>query len=261
MDGSYINFFNYNGNWIFSSRGSFSSEQAILANKIFNEKYFNKVILNPEYNYIMELIGIDNRIVIYYPNNDLVLLTCFSKENKEINIYSEEFNGFNKVKKYDGIIDYKKIKALISDDTEGYVIRFKNGFRMKIKGDEYCRLHSIITNVSNIVIWKHMKDGLPFEELLDRVPDEFYNWVLKTKNELEDNYYAIECPLLKEFVEIYYFNGSYNRTKFAKAVLESKSKHKSILFSLFDNKKYNQVIWKAIRPTFSKPFRDGYDTD
>lgn len=110
MDGSYINFFYYNNEWIFSSRGSFISDQAILAHNIFNEKYINKVNLNPKYNYIMELIGKDNIIVILYPENDLILLACFSIENKEIDIYSKEFDGFNKVKNMMELMIIKKLK-------------------------------------------------------------------------------------------------------------------------------------------------------
>ena len=45
---------------------------------------------------------------------------------------------------------YDLLKEEISKDKEGYVIRFKNGFRMKIKGEEYKRLHKILTNISNL---------------------------------------------------------------------------------------------------------------
>lgn len=259
MDGSYINFFHYNNEWIFSSRGSFTSDQAILANKIFNEKYLNKVSLNINYNYIMEVIGIDNIIVILYPENDLILLTCISNENKEIDIYTEEFNGFNRVKKYNGINDYKKIKELISDNAEGYVICFKNGFRMKIKGDEYCRLHSIITNVSNIVIWEHLKDKLPLEELLNKVPDEFNLWVKNIISTLHNAYNEIERSAMKEFFEIYYQVDINNRKEFAEKAV--KARYTGIIFSLLDKKNYENYIWKAIRPKYSKPFRDGYDLD
>ena len=65
--------------------------------------------------------------------------------------------GMEIVKRYDGINDFVNIKNLISNDKEGFVIRFKNGFRMKIKGDEYIRLHKIVTNISNRDIWEYLK--------------------------------------------------------------------------------------------------------
>ena len=99
MDGSYISLFIYNNEWIFSSRGSFTSDQAVLAKKVFNLKYLNNVLLHNDRNYIMELIGCNNIIVIHYPENDLILLTSIiTKTGEESNIYDKSFNGFNRLK-------------------------------------------------------------------------------------------------------------------------------------------------------------------
>jgi RNA ligase len=54
MDGSYIILFNYKGEWVFASRGSFTSEQAIKAKEISNN--FNLHKLNKDYTYIFEII-------------------------------------------------------------------------------------------------------------------------------------------------------------------------------------------------------------
>ena len=74
--------------------------------------------------------------------------------------------GFRIVKKYDGINEYTTLKLMVSNDDEGFVVRFKNGFRMKIKGEEYCRLHSILTNISSRNIWEHLKNNDSFDEIL-----------------------------------------------------------------------------------------------
>ncbi len=145
------------------------------------------------------------------------------------------------------------LKEEISKDKEGYVIRFKNGFRMKIKGEEYKRLHRILTNISNRDIWEYLKDGKPLDEILDKVPDEFYNWVKETKNTLETDYSKIE----NEYIWIYKIlsrdekiNG---RKIFAEYAL--KYKHPSILFSMYDNRDYKNIIWKILYPNYSKPFK------
>ena len=52
----------------------------------------------------------------------------------------------------------------IPKDKEGYVIHFKNGFRMKIKGNEYKRLHRILTGISNRDIWAYLRDEKPFPD-------------------------------------------------------------------------------------------------
>jgi T4 RnlA family RNA ligase len=258
IDGSYITMFLYNKEWIFASRGSFASDQAILAKKIFSDKYKNKVLLNENYNYIMELIGKDNKIVVDYPENDLILLVCFSvKDGNEISIYNENFNEFNRVKKYDGVKDYEILKSLIPDNAEGFVIKFKSGIRMKIKGTNYLRLHKILTNVSNIKIWEYLKNNGNFNELITNVPDEFYQWLQKVKISLQQAFNNIERLALKEFMEIYHVNNITDRKIFAMEAL--KSKYSSILFKLYDKKPYDELIWNIIKPVYSKPFRDGFE--
>jgi hypothetical protein len=56
---------------------------------------------------------------------------------------------------------------------------------MKIKGSEYVRLHKILTNISNRHIWECLKDKKPLDEIIEKVPDEFYNWVKETKENFE----------------------------------------------------------------------------
>ena len=54
MDGSCIILFNYKGEWVFASRGSFTSEQAIKAKELSNN--FNLHKLNKDYTYVFEII-------------------------------------------------------------------------------------------------------------------------------------------------------------------------------------------------------------
>jgi len=251
MDGSYINLFEYNSEWIISSRGSFISDQSVLAKQIFDEKYKNKVLLNKNYNYILEVIGKDNVIVLIYPENDLILLACTSRETgEEIDIYNDEFNGFNWVKIYDGINDYKVLKQLISDDKEGYVIKFKSGLRMKIKGSNYCRLHNIVTNISNVGIWEMLKDGKDLSEIIEEIPDETYDKIKLIISELKSLYSSIEATSLTQYNRIYYGDGKRERKEFALDAL--KSDFSGILFNIYNKKDYSEQIWKLIKPKFCK---------
>lgn len=81
------------------------------------------------------------------------------------------------VKRYDGIKDLQQLKEQEEENKEGFVVRFKNGFRVKMKFAEYVKLHR---GVSNVRIWEFLSEGKSFEELLEKVPDEFYNWVKNT---------------------------------------------------------------------------------
>lgn len=210
-------------------------------------------------------MGGRNRIVVDYGNmEELVLLGAIHTESGEEMKYDSltEINGhsfgFPIVQRYDGLKDFDKMKALNTDNKEGFVILFTNGFRMKVKFEEYVRLHAIVTNVSNKIVWAHLRDGLSFEEMLDKVPDEFYDWVEDTKIMLERAYDAIELECFKKHNEISLEMGKLDtNTKKDFALRAVKFKYSGILFSMFDDKDYSKAIWNIIKPAYAKPFKDG----
>jgi RNA ligase len=201
-----------------------------------------------------------------YDFEDLVLLAAINTNSgDEVNIHNNinedirlnnlfENLGFKLVMVYKTWGEgYDLLKEEISKDKEGYVIKFKNGFRMKIKGVEYVRLHKILTNISNRDIWEYLKDDKPFDEILDKVPDEFYSWVKDTKENILNNFKQIEGEYQWIFKVIMRAENSEDRKTFASFAL--RHKHPSILFSMFDNKDYKHIIWKIIYPNYSKPFK------
>jgi RNA ligase len=263
MDGSLIIVFYYKPRmeWIVASRGSFISEQALEAQKMLKASVLDK--LNTECTFLFEVLYPENRIVVDYGNRrELVLLTRIVTETGVEALYEELVEQYSKyftvVKKFNvKINDLIDLKKLEKDNSEGFVVKFKNGFRVKVKFAEYVRLHGILTNVSNVVVWEHMMNGYDFDELLDRVPDEFYDWLKRVSNSLQLAYNEIERETLKEFVRIYHINNVSDRKEFAAEAL--KSEYRSILFKLYDKRPYDEIIWKLVRPDYSKPFRDGYD--
>ena len=101
-----------------------------------------------------------------------------------------------------------------------------------------------------------MRDNYEFDDLLERVPDEFYDWLKRTANKLQSEYNEIERLSLLEFVRIYHVNEITERGQFAE--IAKLSDNRAILFKLYDKRPYADIIWKMIRPTYSKPFSDGY---
>lgn len=257
LDGSLGILFWYQGKWILASKGSFISDQAIKGKNILNSKY-NVEPIPKGYTTLVEIIYPENRIVCSYGNDEvLVVLSMVSNASgKELDYDSllkiNEETGLPVIKKYDGIQDYKTLKTLISKDREGYVVRFRNGFRIKIKGDEYVRLHRILTGFSNVDIWEYLKDKKDLNELLDKVPDEFDAWVRNTVNELNSQFEGIEKEYQWIFKVTKRVEGIEDRKIFAEYAM--RYKHPSILFSMLDNKNYDEIIWKLIRPQYSKPF-------
>ncbi len=194
----------------------------------------------------------------YGDMEDLILLTVIdNKTGAEHNL--EGTIGFSIVKKYDGLNDYTKLKALEENNKEGFVIRFSNNFRMKVKFAEYVRLHRIITQCSNLVIWEHLMEKRELNDLLDKVPDEFYQWVKKTMTCLQDQYNKIEsgCKMLLPEVLAINYPEDVVRTKKERALLIQTMPEDihHVLYAMVSEKDYHRVIWKMLRPTFSKPFK------
>lgn len=265
MDGSLIILFHYSvaNEWIVASRGSFISEQSEEARKMLNgiDNIYDK--LSNNFTYIFEVLYSENRIVVNYGNRwELIMLACIDTTTGIELKYDDMVNGYSPyftiVKKYNITFnDLSELKNLDEENREGFVIKYENGFRVKVKFEEYVRLHGILTNVSNVTIWEHLMNKYDFDILWDRVPDEMNEWLKKTINSLEMEFNNIERLALKEFMRIYHINNIITRKEFAMEAL--KSKYNSILFNMYDRKSYDKIIWKMIKPIRSTPFRDGYE--
>ena len=256
MDGSLGIVFWYRGQWVVATRGSFTSDQAIKAREIL--KKYNTDIMFRHLTFCFEIIYPENRIVLDYGDDEkLVLLGTFDKNGKETDSEIWSQWGFDVVKKYDGIKDFKELKGMVKDDQEGFVVKFSNGDRIKVKGVEYLRLHKIMTNVTTTGIWEYLKNGEDVMELLKDVPDEFYKKIENYIKDLKYSYFQISEDVGKKFD--YKMYGKYNdkepitdRKEFAEWV-STQPKHLSgILFRMLDKKDYSEIIWNLIRPEFKK---------
>jgi RNA ligase len=146
---------------------------------------------------------------------------------------------------------------MIKDNEEGFVIRFSNGDRMKIKGEEYLRLHKIMTNVSTTGIWEMLSNGDDVNELLKDVPDEFYKKIQNYVRDLKYNYVQISEMAGKLHDGFRY--GKYNdvdpeptKKEFAEFVFKQQKVLHPVMFAMWDKKKYDKIIWNILKPEFSK---------
>lgn len=252
MDGSLGIVYWHNDRPYVATRGSFDSDQATRANRILESRYGHVFdSFQRDKTYLFEIIYPENRIVCDYgQTEDLFLLAVI--DNHTGNDHPLPDIGFPIVKKHDWITDMSQIMSENSDDREGYVIRFRNGFRVKVKFQEYCRLHKILTQVSNKTIWEHLSQGREFDELLERVPDEFYNWVKQTKSILENEFNSIQEESNVLFHRFYSWGVGETRAEFAEYA--KKQKYPAILFRMLDGKGHEDLIWKLVKPEFQKPF-------
>jgi hypothetical protein len=248
LDGSLGILFYYNNRWIFATRGSFTSDQAIKGGGLLNK--YDLDLLSPGYTYLFEIIYQENRIVCEYDYEDVVMLGCIEiTDGGEVDIHDEYYStNFNVVKKYDGVKDYSMLKSMIENNREGYVIRFSNGDRMKIKGEEYIRLHRIMTEISTKSVWECLSQGSDIYKILEDVPDEFFAKIDEYVEELQSNYILLEAESQALFATISVHTDT--RAEFAKYAKASTLA--PILFKMLDNRDYSETIWRMIKPEYKK---------
>lgn len=241
------------GEWILATRGSFTSPQAIKGKEILSRHDISA--WRKDNTYLFEIIYPENRIVVDYGDEEKLVViggihTETGEEIPDSSLFWTQDSGFEVVTTYKTWGEgYDLLKEEISKDKEGYVIRFKSGFRMKIKGEEYVRLHRILTNVSNRDIWEYLKDGKSFDELLEKVPDEFNDWVKDTVKDLQSQFDKIKVDVENEFKELI------NKKEFAEKIKDNPNR--SFLFKRLDSysNQLNEMIWNSIYPAYSKPFK------
>lgn len=243
-----------------ATRGSFYSDQANRGTEMLQDLFekFGYSWVRNGVTYLFEIIYSDNRIVVQYDEEFLALLAAFHTETG-VEIPHEELPLEKlKVQKWTDFSDLKELYSLERDNSEGLVVHFPNGLRLKVKWDEYVRLHRIVTGVTARSIWECLKNGDSLDEILNRVPDEFYDWVQKTKEALLAKY-SDELLLGK----LLYAQVKDLPTKKDQALhmKDSNPVSRSIAFSLIDNKEERipETIWKSLKPVHEKPFKKDID--
>ena len=220
MDGSLIIMSFYRGDVIFSTRGSFTSQQAVKAKEIYEEKY-SDIEIDVEFTYCFEVIYPQNRIVVDYGGEeDLILLAKINtKTGEEVDDVC-----FRQVEKYD--LTYSEMKAMDLENKEGFVVRFlKDNFRMKVKFESYIFLHKNRT-ISRDQILKQMK-----KDEFD-VPDECLGDAKEIVSNLKKEYKNLEDEIIRHYANL----GEENIFEIIK-----------IMFAMHNGKKYKKLIWNLIK--------------
>jgi len=140
--------------------------------------------------------------------------------------------------------------AALPSTEEGFVIRFIDGTRLKLKGEEYKRIHRLISRCTPLAMWEAMRNGDNMDTLRKELPEEF--WA---------DFDAITSTLWRQIEEIYEAATSeatsvVNLTDKQVGLMEG-LKHKSLVFSyrnhgnLMEGRAREQ-IFKMVRPTGNK---------
>jgi RNA ligase len=229
-----------------ATRGSFESDQAIWATKWFRENIKDYSLYDRNSTYLFEIIYPENRIVVQYNFSGLVLLAVRNTETGIEQFESKDFSPILKCKQYEPMA-LDKLKELETENAEGFVVFYpESGLRIKLKFEEYKRLHRIVTCVTSRSIWDALRSGSDLTEILERVPDEFYKWVKELKTKLESKYKSIEETSLVAKNTVIKMESRKEQAIWLKANIPQ---YMGIIFAMLDGKDYSQLIWNLLKPS------------
>lgn len=179
MDGSLIILYYYDGKWRTATKGSFKSDQAKWAAKYIEKFDLDK--LTKGTTYLCEAIYPDNRIVVKYDKVGLFLLGAYTDFGLELQYPVLESLGntigwptARRTTHYSisTLVDLAKDLPV---SEEGWVIKFFNGHRLKVKGAEYCRIHALISDLTPLAVWNAMLAGGDLSATRKQLPEEFWS--------------------------------------------------------------------------------------
>jgi len=178
LDGSLAIIHHHAGRWRAATKGAFDSSQAAWAEARLAAQ--DTSALTPGTTYLAEAVYPENRIVIRYPEAALVLLSAFGEDGAELGrdelLDVASRLGWRTARQH----TYASFGAMLADahalpaTAEGFVARFADGMRLKIKGAEYRRIHALISRCTPLAMWEAMAAGDDLAAMRRDIPEEFW---------------------------------------------------------------------------------------
>lgn len=184
MDGSLGIVYFHSGSWKVATRGSFMSVQARWAETWLHNHIKPYHQLDQNITYLCEIIYPENRIVIKYPFEGLVMLGAYNV----ISGVELDYDGVLRPlcsrigmriadrHQFESFVEAQEFVKTLPGSEEGFVVRFRDsGERVKLKGNEYCSLHKMISNITPLAIWELLCAGYSLDDYKKAMPEEFYS--------------------------------------------------------------------------------------
>ena len=244
-----------------ATRGSFTSDQALWATEWIRadaERYavFQENAVDWSF-YITDLFEIvypENRIVVSYDYEGLVYLSSVDvqtgRADHGADVYAE-------VCQVSTPLYYGSFGGLFAEpertNAEGYVVYANDitGQKMvKVKYEEYVRLHRIVTNLSERAVWELMggPDASKVDEIVAQVDEEHAKWVKGVAFRLVRDF-----KLLERMVEVSVQAAQNKPTRKEKALYIQQSGYgkavQGAFFAALDGKDYTGILWKYLYPS------------
>jgi len=255
-----------------ASRGTFGSEMAYEANKMLKGKY-SHIKFDSRYSYVFEIIIPNDMLVVNYGGTTYELQLHGIYDNitgedirlvdfKDIDYLRK--NGLPIIKTYEVSSKYNGFDELrekypYSVDKEGFVLRFSNGFRIKMKYDEYKQLTYTQTAFGSSKVVDLIIDG-SINDLRDSIPANAKDRIESLENKMYTEYERLYSTHLKKYLQF----AEFSKKDFALTIGMDKSLDSSILMKMFIGdidgaKGVISLIWKHVKEFMKKEMKEASD--
>jgi len=234
-----------------ASRGSFTSEQAEHATKLLRDRYeeYAAEFIGEGVTALFEIIYPANRIVCDYGDmDDLILLGGVENATgRTLHPYEMSWPALS-AKTFDHATLAEALAAGPRTGAEGLVVYVKaTGDRVKIKQEDYLRLHKIVTGLNARAVWEVLANGGDLDTFVAGLPDEFHAWTRDVAHQLSTTVEDAEFDAVTAFNAVMADLGEeFERRDFAEAAKASGTPN--LLFALLDGKDITARLWRDARP-------------
>lgn len=270
-----------------NTRGSFVSEQAKWATSYYR-RHFGHIDVPENATLLFEIIHPKNRIVVDYGDRaELVLLAVIDNVTGLDLPLPEDWPGsiarrfsFENLRE---LLEHVATAPLDEQRSgEGFVARFETGLRVKVKYDEYLRLHRLLTGVTERTIYEaagvdalsregfgpgeigralHMgvdevqklqgyKHGA-LAAILEETPDEFYAWASKLVRQFEEKVAQNRAEVEAIFSAMPELPSLADKARWIQGIPEWRTE----LFNLLHGVSCDLALWRRMRPSSQEMFR------
>ena len=234
-----------------ATRGAFKSEQALHGTEILHTRYRDMWDrFDRSRTYLFEIIYPEDKHCIDYRIDDIFLLAVIDTETGEETDSIDNYRDcLSVVKHYDGVTDWKTLRERFDGkDREGFVIRFSNGFRMKLKYETYFEIHFMKSCLTKETVFEHIVAGTlgEMESRLSCLDEEDTLYYQKLKKEIYDRYSELEGKFLGMYLPPTMFK---TQKEYADWVLNT-PEHAGFSAMMFTHAKgmdYADLIWRKIK--------------
>lgn len=261
MDGSLGIIYYGPGGWSVATRGSFTGEQAVWATAFLRKhhaaRFDQQQLPRTGATYLVEIVYPENRVVLDYGRDEkLVLIGARWFDPKSgglihdflyetLRIHSEHF-GLPVVEPAANVLSDLLRDQETARGVEGWVLRFDDGLRVKVKTQQYLELHRAVFGLTPERIREAVADGL-FDDLYQALPEELQPGARETAFRIQCAAEQEEARLRQLYTLVRETVGfTASRGDFARYVMTNHAADKSNLFSLLDSRSITAAVIKGL---------------